>query len=65
MPEEDGEGCRITDNCQFCEKNIESNKVRDNHCHLTAKYKGPAYRKNHIIVPQKKKQFYTICFLQF
>ena len=27
--------------CQFCEKNFESDKVRD-HCHLTGKYRGPA-----------------------
>ena len=25
--------------CRFCEKNIESDKVRD-HCHLTGKYRA-------------------------
>ena len=28
--------------CQFCEKNIESDKVRY-HCHLTGRYRDPAH----------------------
>ena len=28
--------------CRFCQKNIESDKVRD-HCHLTGKNRGPAH----------------------
>ena len=37
MTEEDKEHYRINKNCQFCEKIIEFDKVRD-HCHLTSKY---------------------------
>ena len=64
MPEEDKEHCRIFDNCRFCEKNFESDMVRD-HCHPTAKYKGPAHRKNHINVTQKKNTFIPSVFYNF
>ena len=36
MTEENEEDHRNINICQFCEKNIESDKVRD-HCHLTGK----------------------------
>ena len=36
MTEEDEEDYRINKICRFCEKNYESDKVRD-HCHLTGK----------------------------
>ena len=42
MTDEDEEDYRKNVNCRFCEKNIESDKVRD-HCHLTRKYRGSAY----------------------
>ena len=32
-------------------KEIYSNRIRD-HCHLTAKYRGPAYNKRNINVTQ-------------
>ena len=34
MTEKDDEDCKNNDICRFCEKDIESDKVRD-HCHLT------------------------------
>ena len=42
MTEEDEEDYRTKNICRFCEKNNESDKVRD-HCHLTGKYRGPAH----------------------
>ena len=42
--------------CRFCEKNIESDKVRD-HCHLTGNYRGPAHSKCNINVTQKQSSF--------
>ena len=42
MTEEDEKYLKINNNCQFCEKHLEFDKVRD-HCHLTGKYRGPAH----------------------
>ena len=39
MTEEDEEEFKVNNFCRFCEKNIESDKVRD-HCHLTGAYRG-------------------------
>ena len=50
--------------CRFCEKNIESNKVRD-HCHLTGKYRGPAHSKCNINVTQKQSNFIPFIFHNF
>ena len=36
MTEKDERDFKNNNSCRFCEKNIESNKVRD-HCHLTSK----------------------------
>ena len=55
--EEDFEKSNI---CGFCEKNIESDKVRA-HCHLTGKYKGQAHNTCNINVTQH--QSYRIPFL--
>ena len=52
MTEEDEEHCKNNNICRFCEKNIESDKVRD-HCHSTGKYRGPAHSKCNINVTQK------------
>ena len=43
--------------CRFCEKEIDSDKVRD-HCHLTGNYRGPAHNNCNINVTQKKKYFF-------
>ena len=42
MTKKDEEDYKNNNICQFCEKNIESDKVRD-HCHLTGKYRRPAH----------------------
>ena len=42
MTKRDEEVYRNNNNCPFCEKNIECDKVRD-HCHLTGNYRGPAH----------------------
>ena len=44
MTEEDEEDYRNNSICRFCEKNIESDKVRE-HCQLTGKFRGPAHSK--------------------
>ena len=49
MKEEDEEHYKKNNTYQFCEKNIESNKVRE-HCHLTGKYRGPAHNTCNINV---------------
>ena len=49
ITEEDEEDYRKNEICRFCEKNVESDKVRD-HCHLTANYRGPAHSKCNIKV---------------
>ena len=56
MNEQDEEDFRNNNICRFCEKNIESDKVRD-HCHLTGKYRGPAHSKCKINVTQEKSNF--------
>ena len=63
MTEED-EDYRINNICRFCEKNIESVKVRD-HCHLTGKYKGPAHSIYNINVTQKQSNFIPFIFHNF
>ena len=50
--------------CRFCEKNIESNKVRD-HCHLTGKYRGPAHSKCNINVTQEQSKSLPFVFHNF
>ena len=61
---EDEEDYRNNDICRFCEKFIESDKVRD-HCHLTGKYRGPAHSKCNINVTQKQSNFIPFIFHNF
>ena len=44
MTEKDEEDYRNNTICGFCEKHIESGKVRD-HCYLAGKHRGPAHSK--------------------
>ena len=44
---------------RYCEKYIETNKIRD-HCHLTGKYRGPAHNECNLQVKQKDSNFITI-----
>ena len=64
MTEEDEEDFKNDNICRFCEKNIESDKVRD-HCHLTGKYRGPAHSKCNINVTQKQSNFMPFIFHNF
>ena len=47
MTEENQEDFKNNNICRFCERNIESDKVRD-HCRLTGRYRGPADSKCNI-----------------
>ena len=64
MTQEDEEDYRNNNICQFCEKQIESDKVRD-HCHLTGKYRGPAHSICKINVTQKQSNFIPFIFHNF
>ena len=50
--------------CQFCEKEIHSDKVRD-HCHLTGKYRRPAHNTFNINLQQKDSNFISFAFHKF
>ena len=64
MTEKDEEDFRNDNICQFCEKEIISDKVR-NHCHLTGKYKGPAHSICNINVTQKQSNLIPFIFHNF
>ena len=64
MTQEDEEDYRNKSICRFCEKNIESDKVRD-HCHLTGKYRGPSHNVCNINVKQKGSNFIPFAFHNF
>ena len=64
MKQEDEDDYRSKNICRFCEKNIESDKVRD-HCHLTGKYRGPAHNVCNINVKQKDSNFIPFAFHNF
>ena len=64
MIEKDEEDYRNNKICQFCEKNIESDKRR-NHCHLTGNYRGPAHSKCKINVTQDHSNFIPFIFHNF
>ena len=64
MTEENQEDYRKNNICRFCEKNIESDKVRD-HCHLTGKYRGPAHSICNINVTQDQSSFIPFIFHNF
>ena len=64
MTDEDEEDYRNNNVCRFCEKFIESDKVRD-HCHLTGKYRGPAHINCKIIVTPKQSNFIRFLFHNF
>ena len=64
MTEKDEEDFKNNNNCRFCEKKIECDKVRD-HSHLTGKYKGPAHSKCNINVTQDQGNFLPFMFHNF
>ena len=64
MTQEDEEENRKNNICRFCEKNIESDEVRD-HCHLTGRYTGPAHSICNVNVTQKQSNFIPFIFHNF
>ena len=62
--EENDEVYRNKNICRFCEKIIESDKVRD-HCHLTGKNRGPAHSKCNINATQDQSNFIPDIFHYF
>ena len=64
MTKEGEENYRRNNISKFCEKNIESDKVRD-HCHLTGKYRGPSHNVCNINVKQKDGNFIPFAFHNF
>ena len=64
MTEEEQENFININICRFCEKNIESEKVRD-HCHLTGKYRGRAHSKCNINLTQEQSNFIPFVFHNF
>ena len=64
MTQEDAEDYKNNNICRFCEKFIESDKVRD-HCHLTGNYRGPAHSICNINVTQKQSNFIPFIFHNF
>ena len=64
VTEKDEEDFRNNNICRFCEKNIESDKVR-NHCQLTGKYRNPADSKCNFNVTQDKSKFLPFVFHNF
>ena len=52
MSEEDKQDFENDNICRYCEKYIETDKVRD-HCHLTGKYRGPAHNECNLQVSKK------------
>ena len=49
--------------CRFCEKTIESDRVRD-HCHLTRKYRGPAHNICNTNITHDQSNFLPFNFLK-
>ena len=64
MTEKDEKDYKNNNICRFCEKNIDSDKMRD-HCHLTGRYRGPAHNICNIKVTQKQSNFYPISISHF
>ena len=64
MTEKDEEDYENNNICRFCEKNFESDKIRD-HCHLTGKYRGRAHNTCNINVTQKQSNFIPFIFHNF
>ena len=64
MKQEEEEDFKNNNICQFCEKEILPDKVRD-HCHLTGKYQGPAHNVCNINVRQADSNFIPFAFHNF
>ena len=58
MTEEDKQDFENDNICRYCDKYIETDKVKD-HCHLTGKYRGLAHNERNLQVKQKDSNFIT------
>ena len=58
LTEEENQDFENDNICRFCQKYIETDKVRD-HCHLTGKYRGPAHNECNLQVKQRDSNFIT------
>ena len=61
MTEKDEQHYKKNIICRACEKETISDNIRD-HCHLTGKYRGPAYNKQFLNVTQKRSNFIPFVF---
>ena len=64
MTQEDKEDYKNNNICRFCEKNIESDKVRD-HFHLTGKYRRSSHNTCNMNVRQADSNFIPFAFHNF
>ena len=64
MTKEDEEDYRNNNFYRFCEKSVESYKVRD-HFHITSEYKGPAHNTCNKTVTQKRNYLIPFIFHNF
>ena len=64
MKEKNEEDYRNKIVCRFCDKKIESDKVRG-HCHLTSKYRCLAQSKCNFNVTQDRSNFIPFIFHNF
>ena len=64
MTQEDKEDFENKNICWFCEKKIESDKVKD-HCHLPGKYRVPAHNICNINVSQQQIKITPFIFHNF
>ena len=64
MTDKDEEHYKKINICRFCEKNVESDKVRD-HCHLTGADRGPAHNTCNINVTRKQSNLIPFVFHNF
>ena len=54
MTNKDEEKYKSTNTCWTCKENILNDKVKD-HCHITGKYRGSAYKKCNLKLVISKK----------
>ena len=64
MTQKKEEDFQNEDVCRFCERNNESDRVRD-HCYFTGKYRGSAHNTCNINVTQQQSNIIPFTFHNF
>ena len=64
MTQKDREAFEKNNICRFCEKNFESDKIRD-HCHFPGNYRSPAHNICDINVSQQQSKSIPFIFHNF